>query len=118
MYAEPNRTRTIVLPLMRLNGNKLALLAGLLLVLNMADAFYTLLYIQQGLAEEANPVMAQLLKLGPTWFVLGKHLLVSVCVVSLWRLRQRKSAAFGLTVMLPLYSALVFYHVTMKIALG
>ena len=55
-YLEPNRTRTIVLPMMRLNGTKLAIFGALLLVLNMADAFYTLLYIHSGVAEEANPI--------------------------------------------------------------
>ena len=118
MYLEPNRTRTFVLPMMRLNGTKLAVFGGLLLILNMADAFYTLLYIHSGVATEANPIMDALLRHGPMAFVLGKHFLVSLCVVVLWRMRQHRLAAFGLATALPLYSLLVFYHVSMKIALG
>jgi len=78
---------------------------------NALDAAFTLCAIDFGDATEANPLMAALLGAGPLAFVIVKHLLVSVGLVVLWRLRGRPLARYGAHLALAVYPLVVFYEV-------
>lgn len=86
--------------------------AAAILVLNLLDAIFTLLYTGVGVAAEGNPLMGHVLRSSPTAFMLVKLALVSLGVLMLWRLRHRRSAAVGLCATAVTYSMLVVYHLT------
>jgi hypothetical protein len=90
----------------------LRLVAGVLIVLNLVDAIFTLVYTEGGVATEANPLMATALGASPIAFMLAKLALVSFGVLVLWRLRYRRSAAVGLVGAATAYAWLVVHHVT------
>jgi hypothetical protein len=75
-----------------------------LLVLNLFDAFLTMLWVYNGLATEANPVMAEAMGYGPVGFVFTKIALVSLAVLLLWRNRESLSARFALIPVAVLYA--------------
>ena len=79
----------------------------------MLDALFTLCAVQGGYATEANPLMDVLLSRDPLAFVLLKHLLVSLALVLLWRMRWHRWARLGLWTAAPAYSLLLAYHVMM-----
>lgn len=90
----------------------LSLVAAAVLVLNLADALFTLIYIHAGLASEANPLMVSALGGGAVGFMLVKLALVSLGVTLLFRLRARRSASFALVGTAVAYSSLFLYHLT------
>lgn len=95
----------------RLATRSLTWAAGLVLVLNLLDAMWTLTYLEVGVADEANPLMARALHHGPVGFMLVKLALVSLSVLLLWRLRDRRSAVLALYSGAMAYAAIVAYHV-------
>ena len=90
----------------------LGLAAAALIVLNLVDAIFTLVYTEVGVATEANPLMDTALRSSPLAFMLVKLALVSLGVLVLWRLRHRRAAAVGLVGATTAYLSLVAYHVT------
>jgi hypothetical protein len=92
-------------------------IAQAVLVLNLLDAIFTLVYVTGGDATEANPLMEVLLAHGPLQFVITKHVLVSLGVLLLWRMRSHRLAKVGLWSVFPVYALLVLYHVSMSLAL-
>ena len=86
--------------------------AATILVLNLIDAVFTLLYTGTGMAAEGNPLMSGVLRESPTGFMMIKLALVSLGVLMLWRLRARKAAAVGLVATAMAYSTLLFYHLS------
>ena len=80
------------------------------LVLNLIDAVLTLVWIQTGLATEANPVMAELVHNSPVAFILAKIALVSLGSGLLWRLRTRPLAVVGIFAVFLAYYFLILYH--------
>lgn len=96
--------------------NRLDRAFAALLVLNLADALFTLGWIEAGWATEANPLMAAALAWGPAAFVGTKLLLVSLAVQLLARqpgLRIIQPAAMGL---LALYVGINTSHVQFAIS--
>lgn len=88
-------------------------LKGLLvgtLVFNLLDLILTLAVVLTNIAEEANPVMAELLRLGPLPFSLAKLALVSLGVGLIWRHRHRPVAIFAGGVACAAYTAVMFVH--------
>lgn len=85
-------------------------------VLNVADALFTLHWIREGKAVEANPMMAMALAHGPEWFLLSKFALVSLGAFILWRHAEQKMVLLATPVML-LYSLVVGIHLAESIAL-
>lgn len=79
-------------------------------VLNGADAAFTLLFVGLGLATEANPLMADLLERSPLAFVLVKIVLVSLSVGLLWRLREHRTASTAAAVAVLAYFAVIAQH--------
>lgn len=89
-----------------------------LLVLNLFDAFLTLIWVTSGLATEANPVMAEVMGHGPAAFVLSKIALVSLAVLLLWRNRDALTARLALIPVAMLYAFVGGGHVGFAIKQG
>jgi hypothetical protein len=94
----------------------MSLVAAAVLVLNLADAIFTLFYLQIGVAREANPFMESALGHGPLGFMIVKLGLVSLCVLLLVRLHERRdtmrAAQLALVGSAVAYSTLLVYHLT------
>jgi hypothetical protein len=86
------------------------LVASALLILNLLDAIFTLMWIHAGIAGEGNPLMDQALSGGPLGFMAVKLSLVSLGVLLLWRLRHRRAAAIAMVASATAYGSLCIYH--------
>ena len=75
-----------------------------LLCMNVADGFFTLGWIYAGMALEANPVMAEAIRLGPDKFILSKFGLVTLACMVLWRNRSEPFARLAIIPMVVLYA--------------
>ena len=97
---------------MRTHRGWLGGVAAAVVILNLLDAMFTLVYTDLGLAEEANPLLRQALTESPLRFVLIKLGLVSAGVALLWRLRHRRTAAIGLIATGAAYAWLLVVHLS------
>lgn len=88
------------------------LAAAALIVLNLLDAIFTLLWVESGIASEGNPIMGRAMTHGPVGFMVIKLALVSLCVLLLWRLRDRRAAAISLVTCAIAYSAVILVHLS------
>jgi hypothetical protein len=86
--------------------------ASAIVILNLADALFTILYTTSGLAREGNPFMETVLTAGPVLFVLTKVMLVTVAVLFLWRYRHRSSVVLGLLGSTAVYVVVIGYHLS------
>jgi len=64
-------------------GLRVFLVSILIVLLCGADALYTILHVSSGNAIELNPLMDELLKLGPYIFFVTKFTLTAFCVLML-----------------------------------
>ena len=100
-------------PLMELSVRlPMSVVAAAVIVLNLADAVFTLVYVHTGLAREGNPFMASALGSGSLAFMTVKLALVSLGVLLLVRLRARPAASAALVAAAIAYSTLFVYHLT------
>jgi hypothetical protein len=81
------------------------------LVLNLLDALFTLFWVVNGLAEEANPLLDEIVHQHPLAFVTAKLGLVSLGSLLLWRYRHRPLAVVGIFVAFLAYYGLLLIHV-------
>jgi hypothetical protein len=81
-----------------------------LLLLNLADALFTLAFLQLHLAEEANPLMAAAYAGSPVLFLVVKLALVHGGALLLWIHRSSAAARAALAAGVALYGAIVVYH--------
>ncbi len=81
-----------------------------ILVLNVIDAVLTLIWINTGLATEANPLLAELAHKNPAMFVVVKFSLVGLGSWLLWRLRKRRMSVAAIFVAFLAYYFLLLYH--------
>src|SRR5262245_48399640 len=81
-----------------------------LLVLNLADALFTLSFLQLRVAEEANPLMRAAYAGSPVLFLGLKLLLVHSGALLLWIHRGAAAARVALAAGVGLYAAIVIYH--------
>jgi hypothetical protein len=79
-------------------------------VLNLADAVFTMWWVHAGIATEANVLLADLVEGNAVLFALAKSTLVSLGLLLLWRQRERPLAAFGIALVFVAYNGLVLYH--------
>lgn len=79
-------------------------------VLNLLDAVLTLVWVNLGVAEEANVLLARVLDRSAVAFMLVKMGLVSAGLAMLWSHRQHKLASIGLVGCFFTYNALLGYH--------
>jgi hypothetical protein len=80
------------------------------LLLNLADAVFTLFWVHMGVATEANVLLTDLVERRAVMFAIVKMALVSFGVLLLWRHRQRPLAAFGIALSFVTYNGLFAYH--------
>lgn len=92
----------------RYSKREVALLLTIFL-LNVADAFMTMLWLHRG-GREANPVMDFLLDIGPAAFLLQKCLVVGFWLLLLLVHKNFRFARLGLYASLVVYSALLIVH--------
>jgi hypothetical protein len=82
----------------------------LLFVLNWLDAQLTILWVRGGVATEGNGLMAYLLDLGNTPFLLSKLTIGALVAFTLYRFSHITLARKGLHFALGLYLALMLIH--------
>ena len=86
---------------------------GAILVMNLLDAVFTLIWVEGGIAEELNPIMVEALSLGPAMFMFLKLTLVSLAVWLLWNRRQKKVARILVPPLALVYCSVVGIHLCM-----
>ena len=91
-------------------ADRTPLLLFFVLCLNVLDAFLTRAGMDLGGIEEANPLMAYLLELGPGIFVVVKLSLVTLGCILLWRYRYRRTAQWSMLLVLAVYSWVMVKH--------
>jgi hypothetical protein len=91
---------------------------GILLLLNLLDAGFTLTWVYSGVATEANPVMAGAMVLGPGFFIATKVALVTLAVALLWRNREHLTARWALVPVALLYAFVAGGHIGFAILSG
>lgn len=101
-FSVPTQESKLTLP-----RSMIALLMGL----NVLDAYFTWMWISQGMATEANPLMASALEWGAGWFVFIKLFLVSGGCYILWR-RAGENAPRYVFPLFALYAGIVLYHLS------
>jgi len=82
-------------------------------VLNICDAFFTLLFLDQGGAE-ANPIMERLLAIDHHVFLFEKLFVVGAWLVILAMHKNFRVARFGLWMALSVYASVVVYHLFLQ----
>lgn len=85
-------------------------IVAVILVLNLFDAVATLVWLEMGMAVEANPVMEYFLRYGPVLFVTIKLGLVSGGTLFLWHQRERPLAVVAIFIAFLAYYLLMLYH--------
>jgi hypothetical protein len=81
-----------------------------LLVLNLIDALLTLVWVQNGLAREANALMRLLVNDHPIVFVVIKVGLVSLGSWFLWNRREHAIAVVAIFLAFLVYYLILLYH--------
>lgn len=81
-----------------------------IIVLNALDGILTIVWVESGIATEANPLMAILLSTSPVLFMCVKMLLVCLGIIVLWRLRAKVFALASIYLCFMAYSLVFFYH--------
>jgi Domain of unknown function (DUF5658) len=86
-------------------------LSGILFTLNFLDAIFTIYWVRNGFASEGNQLMAGLLDMGNTPFLLVKIAMGTVTAIVLARWGDLRIAKVGLALALGVYVSLMFVHV-------
>ena len=81
------------------------------LVLNLLDALFTLVWVRSGLAREANPLIDQLVEEHAVGFVIVKLGLVGLGSWLLWNRRERPAAVIGIVAAFLVYYFILLYHI-------
>ena len=81
-----------------------------LLVLNLVDALFTLLWVRWGVAREANWLVEALVNENAVGFVVAKTALVGLGSWLLWEKRQYPAAVVAIFVAFLAYYFVVLYH--------
>ena len=85
-------------------------------LLNVADAFFTMLWLGRG-GHEANPVMDFFLDIGPDAFLIQKCIIVGIWLLVLIAHKNFRFARLGIYASLVVYAVLLIVHFGI-IALG
>jgi len=80
------------------------------LVLNLLDAVFTLVWVRAGLAREANALMRDLVNEHAVLFVVVKLGLVSLGSLVLWRRRTHAAAVVAIFVAFLAYYFILLHH--------
>jgi hypothetical protein len=87
------------------------------LVLNLLDAIFTLIWVRFGLAREANLMIDRLVERQAVTFIAVKIGLVGMGSWLLWQRRDRPSAVVAIFIAFLAYYAVLLYHVRYATAL-
>jgi len=98
-------------------GNRLFAVVMGIVVLNLLDAWFTLLFLANG-GIELNPLVDRVLAHGPLLFLLFKTLGIGVCCAFLAITVNFRAARIGLGVVLAGYSLLLCWHLLLLAALS
>ncbi len=90
-------------------GSGLLLAVLGVVLLNLADAYFTLLFLAHG-GQELNPLVDRVLAYGPHVFILFKTLGIGVCAGFLTLTKNFRAARIGLWIVLIGYSLLLCWH--------
>jgi hypothetical protein len=82
------------------------------IALNLLDAVFTLVWINAGVAREANPLLAEIVRDQPVLFAVVKLGLVGFSSLLLWRYRHRPLAVVGIFIGFLVYYCLFLYHIS------
>ena len=82
-----------------------------ILVLNLADAIFTLIWVRWGLALEANVLMRDLVNEHALGFMLAKLVLVSAGSWLLWQRRHHPVSVVAIFTVFIVYYGVLLYHV-------
>ena len=99
-------------------NRKDVMLAGGVLILNIFDAFFTLIYVLNAKGREANPVAQFLMDADPEnhfWFLFSKSVVVLFCVLFLVMHKTFKLVRPALVLLLGFYGALFVYHIVLQL---
>lgn len=80
------------------------------LVLNLLDAVFTLLWVRAGLAREANPMIDRLVEQHALGFIGVKLALVGLGSWLLWSRRDRPAAVIAIFIAFLTYYLVLLYH--------
>lgn len=80
------------------------------IVLNLLDLLFTLVWVGGGHAEEANLLLVNLVRQHPVAFVLAKISLVSLGSYLLWIYRAHALAVIGIFSIFMVYYFVLLYH--------
>lgn len=83
-----------------------------LLLLNLLDGLFTLLFLQLGVAQELNPVMDLAYQAGPGVFIAVKLGVVDLGMILLCLHREYRFARWALSGGALLYAGVVVYHLS------
>jgi hypothetical protein len=81
-----------------------------IIILNLLDTVFTLIWVKKGIAEEANIILKNIVNNSPVGFVFVKIVLVSFGSLLLWRYRSHPFAIIGLVFAFIIYSLVLIYH--------
>ncbi|MDG2049065.1 MAG: DUF5658 family protein [Myxococcota bacterium] len=95
----------------RFTSVDIALVVSVLL-LNILDALFTMLWIQRG-GSEGNPAMAWVLEFGNSAFLVQKCLIVGIWLILLLVHKNFLIARIGLWVLASVYFLLLLYHIAL-----
>jgi len=94
---------------------KIGVLLRLIFVANLVDAYLTLMWVDAGVATEANPIMNYLLQQGTEWFLAVKIGAISIACLILWRMRNVESVYIAIRCVSLIailgYAALIGFHI-------
>lgn len=94
------------------SGDLLLLVSAFLL--NVLDAFFTLIWVGGGGAER-NPLMDRLLRSGDQVFLNVKLFIAGVAFVWLMAHKNFRMARVGLWLLVAIYAALLLYHIALQL---
>ncbi len=80
--------------------------------LNTFDAMMTTIWVELGLAYEANPLIAGLFDIGPHAFLLAKLITVTIFLAVLWKFVDKRLARAGVWLGLVVYMMIMAFHST------
>jgi hypothetical protein len=80
--------------------------------MNLIDAVATAIWVSTGIASEINPLMASLLGVGSSFFIIAKLTIVSLCVLLIWRLKMAKTAKLFVLPVFMAYLCVVAIHMS------
>ena len=89
----------------------------IIIVLNLLDACATIIWVESGLAYEANPLMRYLLDISPALFLFFKLLLVNLGISLLWIYRENTFARHVTIPVTAVYMGIGVYHLVHAIIL-